>query len=247
VIVVPGESNRVFADAFGGKRLGGGFEHGQHAGLKFGRLAGFAARLLAFFVAHRAGAGVPKEYKAIVRHMAVFPIDIDTGTGGQIHFHRLGIRGCGGGLKRGLHEFSIAQPLSSGGSRYLAVDVVAELAFGVVTIPTAKPPTAPATIPMRARTNALSIKLDFPRLDIHPPIATMLVYMGGRTQRNWRGADKFGRIRVSATSSERIDQQSWHKNVISAARSRNLGTASATHITSPSDAGTSTCVRCMLA
>src|SRR5215469_11108917 len=36
----------------------------------------------------------------------------------------------------------------------------------------------------------------------------------------------------------------WHNNVISAARSRKRGTASATPTTSPSGAGTSTCVRC---
>src|SRR5579872_483834 len=36
----------------------------------------------------------------------------------------------------------------------------------------------------------------------------------------------------------------WHNNVISAARSRKRETASATPTTSPSGAGTSTCVRC---
>src|ERR1019366_1917324 len=39
-------------------------------------------------------------------------------------------------------------------------------------------------------------------------------------------------------------ESSWHNNVISAARSRRRETASATRTTSPSGAGTSTCVRC---
>jgi hypothetical protein len=41
-----------------------------------------------------------------------------------------------------------------------------EAAFGLVTTPMARPPTAPARIPIRARTRALSTKLDFPRFDI---------------------------------------------------------------------------------
>jgi hypothetical protein len=40
------------------------------------------------------------------------------------------------------------------------------VAFGLVATPMAKPPMAPARIPIKAKTSALSTKVVFPRLDI---------------------------------------------------------------------------------
>ncbi len=105
MIIVPGEPNGVFADGLRGNGLGRGFKHGQHAGSEFGRLAGLATGFVAFFVAHGTGAGVAEIDEAVVRNVAVLPIDVDAGASGEVHFNRLGIRGRSGRLKRGLHKF----------------------------------------------------------------------------------------------------------------------------------------------
>jgi hypothetical protein len=49
------------------------------------------------------------------------------------------------------------------------VDVDDEAVLGPVTIPTAKPPIAPAIIPINANSRVLSIKVEFPRFAISPP------------------------------------------------------------------------------
>src|SRR5579872_4790454 len=108
VIVIPGKANGVFADALGGKRPGWGFIHRQHAGLQLLRLAGFAARFFALFVAHGAWAGVAEIDESIVRNVAILPLDVEACACGYVYLYRPGIsRGCGR-LKRGLHGFSIA-------------------------------------------------------------------------------------------------------------------------------------------
>jgi hypothetical protein len=50
----------------------------------------------------------------------------------------------------------------------LAVEA-AELAFGVVITPTARPPMAPARIPIKARTIVFSMKYDLLRCGMVPP------------------------------------------------------------------------------
>ena len=73
-------------------------------------IARTASRLAALVFAHGARAGVAQVNEVVVRNVAVVPFDIHTGAGGQIHLHRLGIGGRSGGLERGLHGISIAQP-----------------------------------------------------------------------------------------------------------------------------------------
>jgi len=105
VIVVPVELNGVFADGFGGNGLGSGFEHGQRARCGFGRLAGLASGFVALFVAHGARTGVAEVDEGVVGGVAVVPVDVDAGAGGQVDLYGLGVCGSGGGLERGLHEF----------------------------------------------------------------------------------------------------------------------------------------------
>ena len=50
--------------------------------------AGFASLI----VTQSTGAGVPQERKWIVRTMTIFPLDVQSGAGGQIDSYRLGIR-----------------------------------------------------------------------------------------------------------------------------------------------------------
>lgn len=109
VVVVPLKLDGVFADAFGGERFGCGFEHGQGAGSEFGRLSAAASGLGALFFAHGTGAGVAEEDERVVGRVAVGPLYVDTGAAREIHLHRLWVSCRGGSLKRGLHEFSIAQ------------------------------------------------------------------------------------------------------------------------------------------
>ncbi|MGO8797123.1 MAG: hypothetical protein ACLQLC_20075 [Candidatus Sulfotelmatobacter sp.] len=52
---------------------------------------------------------------------------------------------------------------------YFAVELEVDAALGLVTTPIAKPPIAPAKIPIKARSRVLSTNVVFPRLDINPP------------------------------------------------------------------------------
>src|ERR1700687_5848273 len=114
MVIVPGKLDGVFADALRRKRLGVGFESQQRAGRRRNRIAGTPPDVAALIFAHGARAGVAQVDEVIVRDVTVVPLNIDTGTGREIHLHRLWIGGRSGGLKRGLHEISIAWGRASG-------------------------------------------------------------------------------------------------------------------------------------
>src|ERR1700686_4114686 len=108
VVIVPGKLNGVSAHTLRRKRLGVGFENQQRAGSGGNGIARATSRLAALIFAHGARAGIAQVDEAIVRDVAVVPLNIDTGTGREIHLHGFWIGGRGGGLKRGLHGISIA-------------------------------------------------------------------------------------------------------------------------------------------
>ena len=85
--IVPFELNGVLSHAFGRNRHYRGLEHRQFArlGLNFG--SHLASALGAFIVAHGAWTGVSQEGKSVVRKMTVFPLDVHTGSFGQVDFH----------------------------------------------------------------------------------------------------------------------------------------------------------------
>src|SRR5947209_5435028 len=108
VAVVPRKLDGVFAYTFGREGLGGGLEHGERTGGRFWRFAGPASGFVALFVAHGARAGIAEVDEAVVGAVAVFPFDIQAGSGREIDLYRFRVRGRGGSLERGLHEVSIA-------------------------------------------------------------------------------------------------------------------------------------------
>src|SRR5579863_3170035 len=108
VVIVPRELNRVLAHAFCRDRFRRRLEHGQRAGSEFGRLSIAPACLAALFFAHGARAGVAQVDEVVMRNVAVFPVDMHASASGEIDLHRFRVRGCGGSLKRRLHELSIA-------------------------------------------------------------------------------------------------------------------------------------------
>jgi hypothetical protein len=56
-------------------------------------LAGLAAGLFTFVVAEGAGAGIAQVDKRVVRAVAVGPLDVYTGSGGQVYFYGFGVSG----------------------------------------------------------------------------------------------------------------------------------------------------------
>src|ERR1022692_2413197 len=108
VVIVPLEFDGVLADALSGNWLGGRFEHGQRPGSESGSLPKLPSSLGALFFAHRAGAGIAEEHKAVMRNVAVGPLNVDARAGCEIHLDRLRVCARGRRLKRGLHDFSIA-------------------------------------------------------------------------------------------------------------------------------------------
>ncbi len=60
-------------------------------------------------------------------------------------------------------------------SRYFEEDVDEDVVLGPVAIPIAKPPIAPAKIPINAKSSVLSTSVAFPLLDIIPPSAPFVV------------------------------------------------------------------------
>ncbi len=82
VAVVPVEFDGIFAHAFGGDWFGFFFEHGQFAGLGFGRFSRFAFGFFPFVVTERAGARVAQIYERIVGAVAVLPFDVHAVAGG---------------------------------------------------------------------------------------------------------------------------------------------------------------------
>ena len=99
--VVPVELDRILADGFGGDWPGSGLEHWERAGGEAGRISGMAVSFGALLVTHRAGAGVAQVGEAIAGAVAVLPLDVHAGAGGQIDLDGLGVGRDG-------HEFSIA-------------------------------------------------------------------------------------------------------------------------------------------
>jgi hypothetical protein len=108
VAIVPGELDGVLTDTLGGDGLGGGLEHRQRSRRGLWRLARPASCLGALILTHGAGACLAKINEAVMRDVAVAPLDVNAGSGREINLYRLGIDGRGRGLERGLHEFSIA-------------------------------------------------------------------------------------------------------------------------------------------
>lgn len=89
--VIPGDIQRVPAHRLNLFWLGRLLIHGQQAGGLLGGFAGAAMMIVALFRAGGAGAGVAQPLKAKVRAMAVVPLDIHSGTGGDVDFDGLGI------------------------------------------------------------------------------------------------------------------------------------------------------------
>src|SRR5271157_4481728 len=99
--IVPREANGVLAHRLDLRRPCGGLEHGQLAGDRLYVIARLAAIFLSFFLAERARTGIAQEWKAIDAAVAVFPLDVHAGTGGDIDFD--GFRIC-----NGVHDDSLA-------------------------------------------------------------------------------------------------------------------------------------------
>lgn len=91
VTVIPGDIQSIPAYRLHFFWLGRLFVHGQQAGSLFSGLAGIAVVVVALFRTCSAGAGVAQPLKAKVRMMAVVPLDIHAGTGGDVDFDRLGV------------------------------------------------------------------------------------------------------------------------------------------------------------
>ena len=109
MIIIPGEFDGVFADAFRGQRLRRGLEHNQGARCGDGGIARAASGLGAFVFAHGAGASVAQVDEIVVGYVAVGPLDIDASAGRDVHLDGLRIGRGGRRLERRLHGISIAQ------------------------------------------------------------------------------------------------------------------------------------------
>ena len=109
VAIIPLEADGVAANGSSFLRFGRGMKHGQRSRFGFGRLSDFSAALIALFIAERAGAGIAQPGKAVMALVAVFPLDIQAGSGSYVDLNRLGIIFCGRRrLQRHCHVFSIA-------------------------------------------------------------------------------------------------------------------------------------------
>jgi len=86
VAIVPGEANSILADRLdlsGPRRR---LEHRQRSRDRLDGIARVTAILLALFVAQGARTGVTQKRKAIDALVAVLPLDLHTGTGGDVYF-----------------------------------------------------------------------------------------------------------------------------------------------------------------
>lgn len=108
VIIVPRELDRIFADALCRQRLRRRLENEQGAGGGRGWISGAASGVAALFLAHGAGTGIAQVNETVVRSVAVSPLDVHAGSAREMNFYGLGVGGSCGGLKRRLHEISIA-------------------------------------------------------------------------------------------------------------------------------------------
>ena len=83
------------------KGLAASLNMGSAPGASFRGFAGLAAGLAPLVVTKRARTGITQEGEAVVRAVAVLPLNVHAGPGRQVYFYRLGIG------RRG-HNFSIA-------------------------------------------------------------------------------------------------------------------------------------------
>ena len=111
VIIVPFEPDRVFAHGLSRHWFCRRLEHRQRSWGKLRWITRFASGFIALLVAHRAWASVAEVDEIVVRNVAVRPLDIHTRAGRKVNFYGLWIGSSAGGLKRGLHDFSIAQQI----------------------------------------------------------------------------------------------------------------------------------------
>jgi len=84
MVIVPLEADGIFADAFGGKRFGGWFEHGQRTRSELGRLPALTASLGALFFAHGTRAGSAKKDERVMGNVAVGPFNVYSSAGGEV-------------------------------------------------------------------------------------------------------------------------------------------------------------------
>ena len=104
VTVVPSEAKGVASHRLGLHGAGRRAEHGQLTRLGVWRIARLAIFVVPLLVAQRARAGIAQILEAVLAAVAVFPRDVHTCPGGQVHFDRLRV-GRAGWKRR--HGFSI--------------------------------------------------------------------------------------------------------------------------------------------
>lgn len=91
VAVIPRDIQRIPAHRFNFFGLGRLLIHRQQAGGLFGGLSRIAMVIVALFRAGGAGACVTQPLEGKVRAMAVVPLDVHSGTGGDVDFDGFGI------------------------------------------------------------------------------------------------------------------------------------------------------------
>src|SRR5260370_12728721 len=91
VAVIPADVERIAAHRFDLFWLGRLFIHRQQGGRRFGRLPRLAMMAVAVFRTGRARAGIAQPLEGVVRAMAVVPLDVDTGSGGDVDLDRFGV------------------------------------------------------------------------------------------------------------------------------------------------------------
>ncbi len=89
--VIPGDVQCIFSNRLDLFRACGLFVHGQQSVSWLGWLTRLAIVIIALFGAGSAGAGVAQPLEAIVRAMAVVPLNVHAGAGGDIDLDGFGI------------------------------------------------------------------------------------------------------------------------------------------------------------
>jgi hypothetical protein len=130
VVIVPLEADGILTHRFSRDRLGRRLEHWQNTDRGFGRFSRLSPRFVAFLVAHGAGAGVAEIDEVVVGDVAVGPFDVHPGAGRKVNLYRLRICCRSGGLKRGLHNLSIAYGIKQTRGASALVDGVSGLRSG---------------------------------------------------------------------------------------------------------------------
>lgn len=91
--VIPGDIEGVAAYGLYFLRARRLLVHRQKSVGGFGRLAGTAIVIVALFGAGGAGTGVAQPLKAVMRVVAVVPVDVHAGSGGDVDFDGFGVDG----------------------------------------------------------------------------------------------------------------------------------------------------------